>query len=215
MCVTDSDSPTKTLLQNEADVILEALTTRAFEGIPLEQAFDATGGMSVETFYRRRAEFPQAIAEIQTQADSKARELKMSMLAEHSASQLRKVLASQSGAADAFLGGLDRLAKIARGDPEEYVAKDGTPRSRTPYARDSIAAMQMLWNAMGTPEGMATGPAPEKERPALPPPMFPGLNFTRVQATAVDGTTVTVEREPIEEGEVTVLPQNDQALAES
>jgi len=91
---------------------------------------------------------------------------------------------------------IERLARIARGGYEEVETADGERKVILIRPRDQIAAVRALAKIARTgvlPKGRLVLPQNE-EGPKLPPAAFPGLNFSRVQATAPDGTTVVVER---------------------
>jgi len=85
---------------------------------------------------------------------------------------------------------------------EEVKTADGERKVILTYPRDQIAAMGALMKIAGIgvlPKGHLVLPQNEKG-PKLPPPSFPGLNWSRVQATAPDGSTVVVERPEVTEG---------------
>ena len=96
----------------------------------------------------------------------------------------------------------ERLSRWPVGS-EEVETADGERKVILIRPRDQIAAVRAPANIARTgvlPKGRLVLPQNE-ERPNPPPPSFPGLNWSRVQATAPDGSTVVVERPEVTEGE--------------
>ena len=74
--------------------------------------------------------------------------------------------------------------------------EDGKSRIILTRPRDQIAAVRALQKIARDgiiPKGSLVLQQNDKPSPPVPLP-FPGLDFTRVEATAPDGTTVVVER---------------------
>jgi len=187
--------------QHDATVILEALTTRGRDGLTMREAFDGVG-MSVDTFYRRKKDFPDDVAGIERQAKEAASKARLEMLDEFSTRQLMASLEIQRQATEALLASIERLARIARGESEEVETADGERKVILTYPRDQIAAMRALMKIAGIgvlPKGHLVLPQNE-EGPKLPPPSFPGLSFSRVQAIAPDGSVIVAERPGVTEG---------------
>jgi len=192
---------TNRIPEYDATAILEALTARERDGLTMREAFDGVG-MSVDTFYRRKKDFPDDVAEIERQAKEAASKARLEMLDEFSTRQLMASLEIQRQATDTLLASIERLARIARGESEEVETADGQRKVILSYPRDQIAAVRALANIARTgvlPKGHLVLPQNEAG-PNLPPPSFPGLNWSRVQAIAPDGTTVVVERPEGAEG---------------
>jgi len=167
----------------------------------MREAFDGVG-MSVDTFYRRKKDFPEDVAKIERQADEAASKARLEMLDEFSTQRLMASLEMQRQAIEALSASIERLARIACGGYEEVETADGERKIILTYPRDQIAAMRALMKIAGIgvlPKGHLVLPQNE-EGPKLPPPSFPGLNWSRVQATAPDGSTVVVERPEVTEG---------------
>jgi len=187
--------------ERDATVILEALTTRGRDGLAMREAFDGVG-MSVDTFYRRKKDFPDDVAEIERQADEAASKARLEMLDEFSTRQLMASLEIQRQAIEALLASIERLARIARGESEEVETADGERKVILFRPRDQIAAVRALAKIARTgvlPKGRLVL-SQNDDRPNLPPPSFPGLNWSRVQAVAPDGSVIVVERPGVTEG---------------
>ena len=89
------------------------------------------------------------------------------------------------------------------GGYEEVETAGGERKVILTHPRDQIAAVRALMRIAGIgvlPKGGLVLPQNE-EGPKLPPPSFPGLNFSRVQAIAPDGSVIVVERSDVTEGE--------------
>jgi len=95
----------------------------------------------------------------------------------------------------------ERLSRWPVGS-EEVETADGERKVILTYPRDQIAAVRALIKIarIGVLPKDSLDLSQNDDRPNLPPPSFPGLNWSRVQATAPDGSTVVLERPEVTEG---------------
>ena len=194
-------NPAKKALEvTEIETLERAYLKHYVDQEPLTKAL-AGAGVALSTYYRWRQAFPDEIEEIQGRAAERAATIARRRHAEFMASQVGSSLSVQKAAREGLAASVEELSRIARGE-DRTIEGDKTIRT---YPRDVIGAAQML-------QAIATyGVLPENEAFLLqnedasrPPPQFPGLDFSRVTATATDGTTVTLEKPDVLEGEFTV-----------
>ena len=102
----------------------------------------------------------------------------------------------QRRATEGLHASIKTLARIARGEHKVVETEDGKSKTILTRPRDQIAATRALLEIARdgiVPKGSLV--LQQNDKPSPPPPLpFPGLNFTRVEATAPDGTTVVVEQ---------------------
>jgi len=208
MTVTDVTTTTK-ISGEERQAIEDALFAYyAGEQHTISEALTTTKGTGVGTYYQRRKDFPDEILGIQKTARLKAREF---IAGQRQALDAEAIAASkelQANARKALQEGLESLAIIARGEMREYSLddkeRDGTQKVKTilPYPRDIVGAMKILQElARGgvLPEGNTILPpeyATEEQREPMIPILGIGADFTRVTATAMDGTQYTATVTP-------------------
>ena len=120
------------LPQQDAYVILKALTARAREGLSIVDAFKRVP-MSARTYYRRKVKFPAVVAALEERAALERRE--------ESLRQLRA--RTQLKAREALKDCIPSLVSIAYGEPEPMVNKTTGKVIRT-YPRDVSAARRLL-----------------------------------------------------------------------
>jgi hypothetical protein len=208
---------TKNISDDERKAFYEALLRYYTQGPPITDAFNQVEAGLIDRYYRRKKAFPDEIKRI----DREARRMAMSEIAgDRLAADSQAIRFSaevQRQAREWLMKVLPHLASIACG--EVYVVdlgekdKDGNPVMKRiiPYPRDQIAAATVLLDIARTgvqPKGYRLpGMELEVEEVEEPrKPMIPvlgiGADFTRITATAPDGTEFTAEVTPGEVIEV-------------
>ena len=125
-----------TLSRQDAQLIVEALTAGAREGLSIVDAFKRVP-MSARTYYRRKAKFPAVVAALENHAEETAALEKR----QESLRQLRAKI--QREARETLENCIPSLVSIAHGEPESVMNKTTGKVIRT-YPRDVSAARRLL-----------------------------------------------------------------------
>ena len=120
------------LSRQHAQLIVEALTARAREGLSIVDAFNRLP-MSARTYYRRKAKFPAVVAALEERATLEKREESLRQLRAKTQREAREILKDC----------IPSLVSIAYGEPEPMVNKTTGKVIRT-YPRDVSAARRLL-----------------------------------------------------------------------
>jgi hypothetical protein len=201
---------TKNIPDHERQAFYEALLRYYTQGPPITDAFDQVEAGLIDRYYRRKKAFPDEIKRIDREARRMATaEIAGDKLAADSQA-IRFSAEMQRQAREWLMAALPHLASIACG--EVYFVdlgekdKDGNPvlKRIIPYPRDSIAAASVLLDIARTgvqPKhyrlpGMETEVEVEEPRQPMIPVLGIGADFTRITATAPDGTEFTAEVTP-------------------
>jgi hypothetical protein len=201
---------TKNISDDERKAFYEALLRYYTHGPPITDAFDQVEAGLIDRYYRRKKAFPDEIKRIDREARRMATaEIAGDKLAADSQA-IRFSAVLQREAREWLMAALPHLASIACG--EVYFVdlgekdKDGNPvlKRIIPYPRDSIAAASVLLDIARTgvqPKhyrlpGMETEVEVEEPRQPMIPVLGIGADFTRITATAPDGTEFTAEVTP-------------------
>jgi hypothetical protein len=201
---------TKNISDDERKAFFEALLRYYTQGPPITDAFNQVEAGLIDRYYRRKKAFPDEIKRIDREARRMATaEIAGDKLAADSQA-IRYSAEVQREAREWLMKALPHLASIACG--EVYFVdlgekdKDGNPvlKRIIPYPRDSIAAASVLLDIARTgvqPKhyrlpGMETEVEVEEPRQPMIPVLGIGADFTRITATAPDGTEFTAEVTP-------------------
>ena len=181
--------------------ILEALTLHISRGLSLSGALEQAG-VSRSWFYELRETHPEEIAELTSEARRRAKRARKERRDQVLAAQEDRALGLSGVIMQGIEDSVGNLIRIAKGEHEEIELPNGQTKVLMVYPRDSVGAVTQLQALLVEgllPEGVLI--QNEEDDHAPPPPAFPGFDFSRVEATAPDGTKVTVERGEELEGE--------------
>jgi hypothetical protein len=202
---------TKNIPEQERQAFFEALLRYYTQGPPITDAFNQVEAGLIDRYYRRKKAFPDEIKRIDREARRMATaEIAGDKLAADSQA-IRYSAEVQREAREWLMKALPHLASIALGEVQVVDLgqkdKDGNPvlKRVIPYPRDSIAAASVLLDIARTgvqPKHYRL-PAMELEVEEVEEPRTPmipvlgiGADFTRITATAPDGTEFTAEVKP-------------------
>ncbi len=166
--------------------------------------------MGRTSFYKWKGDYPVEFDAISREAKAEAYKEKGDKQVAFDAEQFDVSVQLQRMAFEHLLASLPQIADIAKGEVRK-VDVDGKTKVIVPYPRDQNEAMKILQQiARGgvLPESavgrmvQAAGDSDEDDKQSGLPVLPISAEFTSVVAKAADGTTVTVERGEVIEGEV-------------
>ncbi len=193
-------------------VVLRQILVLYYSGraASIQDAVAQVDGMGRTTFYKLKGDYPIEFEAISREAKAEAYKEKGDKQVAFDAEQFDVSVQLQRMAFEHLMDSLPKIADIAKGEVRK-VDVDGKTKIIVPYPRDQNEAMKILQQiARGgvLPEsapgrvGQMLGEPDEDDKQSGLPVLPISAEFTSVVAKAADGTTVTVERGEVIEGEV-------------
>jgi hypothetical protein len=180
------------------------------QAVSIQAAVEQVDGIGRTTFYKYKGDYPAEFEAISREAKAEAYRDRDDKQVAFDAEQFDVSVRLQRMAFDYLIDSLPKIADIAKGEARE-VKVDGKKKVIVPYPRDqneAVKILQQLARGGVLPESAPSrvsqmlGEPDEGDRESRLPVLLISDGFTSVVAKAADGTTVTVERGDIIEGEV-------------
>ena len=197
------------LLPRDAEVILGILTECARGNVTLEKLFAGSLEMTIDQYWRRKKRFPIEVQALHEAAHEVVRRERLDTLVGFAGRQMERTIELRESAAEALVGSIEELARIARGDDKIVEDAKGREKCIIAYPRDVTRAVEMLLKiAQGgvvllEEHEMLLLPQKSKEieekedLPLLPQSV--GIHFTSVAIPP--GATVEIQSPEVVEGE--------------
>lgn len=128
----------------DTESILLGLSGRTRDDCSYEDAFAKIDNFTVDQYWNRKKRFPEQVQLLHEEAHEVIRRERLDRLVSFAGRQMERTIDLRESAAEALVGSIEELARIARGDDKVVTNAKGQEKRIVAYPRDVTRAVEML-----------------------------------------------------------------------